>query len=819
MASGDSVNRLTRSVSDGSPVDWEHVEIDSNLDADTVDAMREVARIAEFNRGLQRVEESPTPTRPQLGSAGVPLQRWRDLTLLESIGAGARGEVWRAWDSTLQRQVALKFLLPAASNDNPVISGDLLNEARALARVRHPSIVTVHGIAEHEGRIGMWMECVSGVTLAREIERIGALPAREVARIGLQLCAALEALETAGLVHRDIKPANILLEGEDRVVLTDFGLGWRLDVDHDDAAARGSGTPFFMAPEVLSGEKATIQSDLYSLGVTLWWALAGEAPFDAKNFAELKRQAERGPTRPLPSIQPSVPSELVDAIQWAMNPAASKRPRSASELAARMRTAVTSLPGSTHLEPRTTSIAVLPFVNRDPGGEDEYFSDGLADELIAMLGKIRGLRVAARTSSFMFRARQATVGEIGRALNVETLLDGSMRRSGERIRIAVQLIHVEDGLHLWSENYDRTLDDVFAVQDDIARSAVKELRIALQGAGPGVSEDVQDEVARAAKGRARNPEAHRLYLVGKHLINRLSREDLTRAIQILHEAVALEPRFALAWSELGGAYLRAATWGLLPKADAVQQARDAVQQALSLEPDLAEAHARHATFQLLQEWNWKGAEASCVRALELAPGDTSALNTAGVVAMALGRTEESIRFHRRATEQDPLSVSPHANLGLTLHRVGRFAEAEVSLRRALELAPQRLLTRAILALAIAEQGRGEEALTEVAREPDEGQRLYSIAIIQHTLGNETESDAALGRLEESHGDHYAFQIAEVHAMRCDADATFGWLDRAYAQRDFGLSEIQGVAPFRPLHRDPRWSVMLLKMGFADVTSP
>jgi len=800
---GDAAERLTRSVSDGTPVDWQDVEVDADLDADTLHAMRDVARIAEFNRALQRTSDE-TPPRSSLPASSAPLERWRDLTLLEPIGAGARGEVWRAWDATLQRQVALKFLQPSAPGGGEA-SADLLIEARALARVRHSSVVTVFGIAEDQGRVGMWMECVPGVTLAREIERVGALPARQVAWIGLQLCSALEAVDAAGLIHRDIKPANILLEGEERVILTDFGLGWRPDLE-DETAPKSSGTPMFMAPEVLAGEIPTHQSDLYSLGLTLWWALAGQPPYRAKTLKELRDEVARGPSASLASLQPRAPKELIETILDAMRPSCSERARSAKDLGARFRAIVGDL------APQRISIAVLPFVNRGSGGDDEYFSDGLADELISMLAKIRGLRVAARTSAFSFRGRQVTIGEIGRALNVQTVLDGSVRRSGDRIRISVQLIQVSDGLHLWSESYDRTLNDVFAVQDEIADSVVKELRRALMGDDPAEGRrEASAELASASKGRSTHPAAHRLYLIGRHFINRLNREDLTRAIQNLKEAVALDPDFALAWAELGGAYTRAATYGLIPKAEAIQEARDAVGHALTIEPDLAEGHARMAAIQMFHDWDWKGAERSYARALELAPGDSVALNGAGVLAMALGRVEESMALHRRVSEQDPLNVTPHFNLGLSLVRAGRFTEAEAVLRRTLELAPQRFQTRAILGLALASQGRATEALQEVMLEPDEGMRLHVRAIAHHLLGNRPESDAAFHEFAERYGNDYAVQIAEAAAVRGEGEAVFEWLDRAYAQRDFGILEITTNPSFRPFHRDARWGALIRKL--------
>ena len=814
MEPDNTIDRLTGSISDGDPVDWDQVEVDDDLDADTVAAMRDVARISEFHR-VQHGTDSSHEERLSPAPSGVPLERWRDLTLLEPMGTGARGEVWRAWDSTLQRQVALKFLQPSAATINvttdDLASSELLTEARALARLRHPGIVTVFGIGEDRGRIGMWMECVPGTTLAREIERVGALPALQVTRIGMQLCAALESLETAGIVHRDIKPANILLEG-DRAVLTDFGLGWRPSLD-PMTAPKSSGTPLFMAPEILDGGAPTHQSDLYALGVTLWWALAGEAPFRARTVAELKDEAARGPSQSLVKKCPQAPPDLVEGILRAMHPARTERVRSATDLSARLRAAAAALVPAPSREP---SIAVLPFVNRGLGSEDEYFADGIADELIGTLAKVRGLRVAARTSAFTFRQRQITISEIGRALNVDTVLDGSIRRSGDRVRILVQLIRVSDGHHLWAERYDRTLDDIFAVQDDVAQSVVKELRAALLGQEPATaSREASAEIEQAAKGRSANPAAHRLYLLGRHFISRLTREDLNRAIQNLNEAVALDPRFARAWAELGAAYMRAATWGLLPQAEAIQRARDVARHALEIEPDLAEAHARLALIQTFHDWDWAGAERSFARAMELAPGDTVVLNGAGVLAAALNRIDDSIALHRKASEQDPLSAAPYSNLGLSLRRAGRLEESETALRKALEIAPQRLLTHANLALTLIEQGRREEALAEVIQEADEGERLYALAVIHWKSGDKAASDSALQALVAGHAENYAAQIAEAYAERAETDTAFDWLERAYAQRDLGLAEIQLVQSYRFLHGDPRWRGLMVKMGFVD----
>jgi TolB-like protein/cytochrome c-type biogenesis protein CcmH/NrfG len=462
------------------------------------------------------------------------------------------------------------------------------------------------------------------------------------------------------------------------------------------------------------------------------------------------------------------------------------------------------------------SIAVLPFVNRSRDEEDEYFSDGLADELLNVLAKIRGLRVAARSSAFTFKGKGATVAEVGRALNVATVLEGSVRKAGSRMRISVQLVKVADGYQLWSETYDRTLEDIFAVQDDIAQAVVKELRATLLGEAPGAKsgQEVTAEVAAAVKGRGADPEAHRLFLQARHFIDRTTREDTTKGIAYLNEALALEPEFALAWGELGRAYASEANWGWAIAADGFERAREAVARALALEPDLAEGHAVMGWVQMMLDRDWRGAEASYRRAVELAPGNAVVLHQASILAGSLGRLDEAVGLARRAVEQDPLSASAYFFFGLTLWTADRPAEAVAALRKALELAPQRAATRAWLSIVLLGQGRGDEALAEALREPEEWGRLFALAIIQHAAGHGAESDEALQQLAEKHANDAAYQVAEVYAVRGAADLAFEWLERAYAQRDAGVAWTRTDPLFRPLHVDPRWNVFLRKIGLA-----
>ena len=808
MKADDPLDDLSDSALDGEDIDW--AEPGAGVDPDVLRGFKDMARIARFSRDLQR---SPGPSSSIATPSGP--QPWGSLLLLEPLGAGARGEVWRAWDATLQRQVALKFLQTSHPKADGASWSELLAEARALARVRHRGVVTVYGIAEHGGLAGMWMECLEGGTLARELDRSGRMPAQRVAFLGLELCSALEALESAGVVHRDIKPSNIVLEGDGRAVLTDFGLGWRPALD-ESHAVKSSGTPIFMAPEVLAGGAPSPSSDVYALGVTLWWALAGRVPFESKTLRQLRDEAARGPARRLRELVPDAPEALASAIEWAMSPSDIDRPRSAGALASRLRAATGDLDAHSAgaaRSPQVASIAVLPFVNRSASAEDEYFSDGLADELLNVLSKIKGLRVSARASSFRFRGQGTPPADIGRALRVARILDGTVRRIGNRVRISVQLVDVSDGQPLWSETYNRTLEDIFAVQDDIAACVVKELRGTLLGDEAEAVRNVSDEIADAAKGRASVPEAHRLYLIGRHFARRLNRGDMSRGVVYLREAIALDPKFALAWAELGGTLSRAANKNLLPEEGGIEEGRRIVLRALAIEPDLGEAHARLASIQMFHDWNWSEADRSYARALERMPGDVVALTGSGVLAMILGRIEDAIALHSRVVQLDPLSGSAHSNLGLTLLRAGVPQEAETSFRKALELEPERYLTRALLARTLVDLGRGEEALAEAAREPDRGERLYMQAIVHHLLDGRAESDAALHGLIEAFGDSYQFQIAETYALRGEPDQAFAWLERAFERRDAGVSEAQCSINLRSIHGDPRWAQFLQKMGF------
>jgi serine/threonine protein kinase/Tfp pilus assembly protein PilF len=761
----------------------------------------------------------------------APKTRLGTYEIISPLGAGGMGKVYRARDLRLQREIAVK-VLPEATASSPASLARLEREARTVAALNHPNIVTLHSIEEEDGVRFLTMELIEGQSLAALVVS-GGLPLPRILDLSVPLTDALAAAHQRGVVHRDLKPGNVMVTQDGRVKVLDFGLAKVAAAEAgEDEATRAAGadealslagqvfgTVPYMAPEQIQGASVDSRSDLFSLGIILYELAVGRRPFAGRTPVELGSSILRDAPPPLPSLRSDLPADFQRVVERCLE----KDPSARAQTAAEVRDALRALqqavargePMKAAAPQNVASIAVLPFVNRSRDEADEYFSDGLADELLNVLTKIRGIRVAARASSFRFKGSKTDLATIGEKLNVATLLDGSVRKSGNRVRISVQLVKAVDGYHLWSETYDRTLDDIFAVQDDIAHSVVKELRVALLGeqADSRASGEAEAEIARAARGRGRSPEAHRLSLLARHLIDRLTPEDTAKGVEYLNEALKLDPDFAYAWAELSLAYANEATHGWTDAETGFARAREAAARALSLEPDLPEAHALKAWILMNHDWNWAGAEQSFRRALELAPGNSVVLRRAGALAWIQCRFDDSIALYRRAIEQDPLSSAAYINLGFAYHSAGRLGEAEEAFQKALELTPEGVVARSMLAQIWVELGRVDEALAEARREPDERYRLWSLTLVHQTAGRTDEANRTLKELKEKHGDSMAHQIAEVHAARGELDEAFEWLDRAFAERDSGLVSLQAAPRLRTLHSDPRWAPFLNKVGF------
>jgi TolB-like protein/class 3 adenylate cyclase/Flp pilus assembly protein TadD len=461
----------------------------------------------------------------------------------------------------------------------------------------------------------------------------------------------------------------------------------------------------------------------------------------------------------------------------------------------------------------TPSIAVLPFANMSRDEENEYFADGLSDELLNVLAKVRGVRVASRTSAFSFKGKDIDVPTIAQKLNVANVLEGSVRKSGNRVRINAQLVQVMTDSHLWSETYDRQLDDIFAVQDDIAHSVVKELRRALRLDVEPAAEaaKVVAEVAAASKGRSENAEAYQFYLQARYHREQLTKDGTAKAIQFYLQSINVDPSYALAWAGLSRAYADQAGQNWVPFIDGFGRAKAAALRAIELEPMLAEAHAALGWVQRAFDWDWKGAETSFNRALELAPGSALVMNAAANMLGTLGKLGEAIELTRKATASDPLNVPLHRNLALYALAAGDWDEAERALTKVLDMSQQGGLTWCWLGYVAFAHGRYEQALELMQKEVTEIFRLVGLAVVHHALDNFNEYEAALHELIEKHGKDSPYQVAEVHASCHDYADAVEWLERAYAERDPGLAYLRMDPFMRDMYGHPRWEQFLVKM--------
>jgi TolB-like protein/class 3 adenylate cyclase/Tfp pilus assembly protein PilF len=466
------------------------------------------------------------------------------------------------------------------------------------------------------------------------------------------------------------------------------------------------------------------------------------------------------------------------------------------------------------VENETPSIAVLPFVNMSRDEENAYFADGLSEELLNVLAKIRGLRVASRTSAFSFKGKDVDIPTVAQKLNVATVLEGSVRKSGKRVRITAQLIEVASDSHLWSETYDRELDDIFAVQDDIAQSVVKELRAALlpEKTQPAASTVAAAEVRKAATGRSDNPEAFQLYLQGKFFGERVTQADTDKAIDLFKRALALDPDFALAWAGMSHVYQQQAGFGFAQIDEGYELAREAAQNALRLAPDLAEGHIQLGSIFHMHDWNWPAADASYRRAVELAPGSADALRAAAGLARILGQFDKARALMDQAIALDPLSARTHRQAAMIEIMADRLEDAAKSFQLALDLGSSVGLSHGFLAITRVLQGRAEEALPLAEAESHGVFRNLAFTLIHHALGHRAESDAALQTMIDQFGWTAAYQVAEAYAYRNDVEKAFEWLERAYQQRDPGVVYAATDPMLRAMHADPRWPPFVQRLG-------
>jgi TolB-like protein/DNA-binding winged helix-turn-helix (wHTH) protein/Flp pilus assembly protein TadD len=455
---------------------------------------------------------------------------------------------------------------------------------------------------------------------------------------------------------------------------------------------------------------------------------------------------------------------------------------------------------------KNTSIAVLPFADMSAAKDQEYFSDGLAEQLINDLAKISGLKVVGRSSAFQFKGRNEDLREVGRKLGVANVLEGSVRRDGNHVRITAELIKADDGFQLWSQTYDREIKDIFGVEDDIAQAASEVLRVKLLGGnGQPVSPNL----------RSTNPEAYQAYLQAEYFSGRgRSKEDLGKALAYTDAAIKLDEKYGPAWALRSSVQNMMAEFGLADTTQGFRRARDDAERAIALDPTLASAYLALATTQIYCDWDWDAANTSVARAAALEPGSVEVFRIRSYLYRISGNLDQAIKLYEQAVALDPLRTNSYSGLGYLLYVAGRYDEAQATLQKGLDLNPQVTYVHLTLDKILIAEGRPQQALAESEKEPSEWGKLTGQVLAYHALGRDRDSNAALASLIAKYGTDAAFQIAQVYAYRGESDKSFEWLERAYEQRDPGLPEINSDPLFKNLHHDPRYIEVLKKMRLA-----
>jgi serine/threonine-protein kinase len=725
------------------------------------------------------------------------------------VGRGGMAIVYQARDLRHERQVAVKVLRPEIAVS---LGPDrFLREIRIVAGLTHPHILPLHDSGDVDGLLYFVMPYLEGESVRQRIDRERQLPLDDAVQIARAAADALDYAHRHGVVHRDIKPANILLE-EGRAFVSDFGIARAVSVAVSERITDPGialGTPAYLSPEQAAGEaEIDGRSDVYSLGCVLYEMLVGEPPFTGPTPQAVIAKRFALDVAPMSAIRDTIPSAVDRVAQKALARTPVDRYDTAGEFADALEQARTAPAGFGGTGPAEHSIAVLPFGNLSADPENEYFSDGVTEEIINALSQVEGLHVAARTSSFAFKHRAAEISEVGSTLKVATVLEGSVRKAGNRIRITTQLVNVEDGYHLWSERYDREMGDVFAVQDEIARAIVNTLKVKLLG----------EHDAPLVKEATKNVEAYTHYLKGRYYWNKRTQTGLLKGINHFDAAVDEDGMFALAYAGLADSHNILGFYDFVPPSEAFPQAKAAALMALEMDEGLAEAHAALAYELLYYDWDFVEAERSLFRAMELNPSYAIAPHYYGNYLVAMGQFDEADAAFRRARELDPLSLIINAASGWAMYHARRHEEAVALLSGAIELDPDFFLAHLWLARTLSQMQRFDEATAEAerARTLSDDAPIATAALGQaYALSGARERAAAVleqmyGQAGERHVSPY--YVAGVHAALEDRAAALEWLERAFEERSHSLVFLKVDPVMEPLRGEPEFAALVERVG-------
>jgi serine/threonine protein kinase/tetratricopeptide (TPR) repeat protein len=731
-------------------------------------------------------------------------------SLERELGHGGMATVYLGRDHRHDRLVALKVLLPEVAAS---LGADrFLREIQIAARLSHPHILPLHD----SGRAGRFvyyvMPFVPGETLRARINREGQLPIEDAVTIGREVAGALGYAHSHDVVHRDIKPENILFLGGHAVVV-DFGIGRAIgsaEEDHITQPGLTIGTPGYMSPEQSSGSGVIDgRSDIYSLGCLLYEMLTGRRPDPPslrKSWSPAMRMASPR------AIRAAVPEWLDHAVMRALAPLPADRFPTASQLSVALSSPTTSLSRVSTSGPYgagiPTSIAVLPFTNMSPDSEAEFFSDGITEEIINALTRVSSLRVASRTSSFALKGKGQDVRAIGEQLNASAVLEGSVRRAGNRLRITAQLVNTADGFHLWGERFDREMSDIFAIQDEISRAIVSTLKIKLAG----------DSDSQLVFPQTEDMEAYTLYLKGRYYWNKRYEVGLHRGLEYFQAAIAKDPGYALAHAGIADSFSVLGFYGYLPPAAAYGKARVAADQVMLLDPSLADAHFSLGMIALWHDWNWELAESEFRTALALRPHQAETHIFLSQVSAVRGQFDAAIAESRRAVALDPVSPLINAMAAWPLYVSERYEEALEQCGKALEIDPGFPVALWITALSDIELGRFDRAIESASKGVALSQRstflVSTLGCAYARSGRRDEANKALDELRERAAGGYVapFHRAVIYACLGDSEKALDELEQAFQDRTPNLVTIATLPILRELRELPRTVALRKKMN-------
>ena len=769
--------------------------------------------------------------------------------IIEELGKGGMGKVYRVEDKKIQEEVALKLIKPEIASDKKTIER-FSNELKMARKIAHRNVCKMYDLGEEKGAHYITMEYVPGQDLRGLIKQTGQLAVGTTINIAKQFCEGLSEAHKLGVVHRDLKPQNIMIDKEGNVRIMDFGIARSLKAKGITGAGVMIGTPEYMSPEQVEGKETDQRSDIYSLGVILYEMVTGRVPFEGDTPFTIGVKHKSEVPRDPRELNAQIPEELNQVILRCMEKDKDKRYQTAEELNSELTKIEKGIPTTERVVPKRKpitsreitvtfglkklfiptvvitvlaiiavviwqpwsqketvsipsdkpSIAVLPFEDLSPQKDQDYFCDGLAVELINRLSNIENLKVPARASAFSFKGKGLDILEIGKKLKVELVLVGSLQKAGNRLRITVELVKVSDGYPLWSEKYERNMEDIFALQDEISLSVVDKLKIKLLG----------EEKAELVMRHTQNPEAYNLFLKGLYFWNKRTAEDIRKAIDYFEQAIKLDTNYALAYARLADSYgLLPFYTSILPK-EAFSKAKVAVMKALDIDETLAEAHSALGFIRMYYDWDWEAAEIELKRAVQMKPSYVTAHHWYAEYLSWVGRHEEAIAEIRRAHELDPLSLLINYMKAYVFFYARQYERAIEQCQQTLELDPNFAMPYATLGRAYLEKGMYEEAIVAFQKWGSKPGLGFAYALAG-------KRDEALGILEEmkerwKRGDIRALPIARVYTGLGEEDLVLEWLEKSFGRREPRMVLLNVDPRFDSLRSNPRFKALLKKMN-------